>query len=178
MSDFALYGYFRSSAAFRARIALNLKGIKPELRFIHLLKDGGQQHTAEYKALNPQELIPALVHEGHTIAQSLAIIEYLDEIVPEPPFLPKDAYGRARCRDRILPAAHQRSSACGRRWNSSGRRHRSYLRSFVSASSSDDECRRNEEASRYAILVSIHPRYACRRGGGTHVSRIPNLKTA
>ena len=61
MSDFALYGYFRSSAAFRARIALNLKGIKPELRFVHLLKDGGQQHTPEYKALNPQELIPALV---------------------------------------------------------------------------------------------------------------------
>ncbi|MBV9046322.1 MAG: maleylacetoacetate isomerase, partial [Alphaproteobacteria bacterium] len=52
--DFALYGYFRSSAAFRARIALNLKGIKPELRFIHLLKDGGAQHSAAYKALNPQ----------------------------------------------------------------------------------------------------------------------------
>jgi len=66
MSDFVLYGYFRSSAAFRARIALNLKGIKRELRFIHLLKDGGQQHTAEYKTLNPQELIPALVHDGYT----------------------------------------------------------------------------------------------------------------
>lgn len=97
--EFVLYGYFRSSAAFRARIALNLKGIKPEMRFVHLLKDGGQQHTAEYKALNPQELIPALVHEGHTITQSLAIIEYLNEIVPEPPFLPTDAYGRARCRE-------------------------------------------------------------------------------
>ena len=99
MSDFVLYGYFRSSAAFRARIALNLKGIKPELRFVHLLKDGGQQHTAEYRALNPQELIPALVHDGHTITQSMAIIEYLDEIVPEPPLLPKDAYGRARVRE-------------------------------------------------------------------------------
>ncbi|MGN6148102.1 MAG: maleylacetoacetate isomerase [Rhizomicrobium sp.] len=99
MSDFALYGYFRSSAAFRARIALNLKGIKPELRFVHLLRDGGEQHTPEYKALNPQELIPSLVHDGHTITQSLAIIEYLNEIVPEPPLLPKDAYGRARCRE-------------------------------------------------------------------------------
>ena len=99
MSDFALYGYFRSSAAFRARIALNLKGIKPELRFVHLLRNGGEQHTPEYKALNPQELIPALVHDGHTITQSLAIIEYLNEIVPEPPLLPKDAYGRARCRE-------------------------------------------------------------------------------
>lgn len=98
-SEFALYGYFRSSAAFRARIALNLKDIKPELRFIHLLKDGGQQHTAEYKTVNPQELIPALVHDGHTITQSLAIIEYLNEIVPEPPLLPNDAYGRARCRE-------------------------------------------------------------------------------
>lgn len=98
MSDFILYGYFRSSAAFRARIALNLKGIKPELRFVHLLKDGGQQHTAEYKTLNPQELIPALVHDGHTITQSLAIIEYLNEIAPEPPLLPKDAFGRARAR--------------------------------------------------------------------------------
>jgi maleylacetoacetate isomerase len=97
--DFVLYGYFRSSAAFRARIALNLKGIKPELRFIHLLKDGGQQHTPQYKALNPQELIPALVHDGHTITQSLAVIEYLDEIVPEPPLLPRDVYGRARSRE-------------------------------------------------------------------------------
>jgi maleylpyruvate isomerase len=97
--DFTLYSYFRSSAAFRARIALNLKGIKPEQRFVHLLKDGGQQHSAEYKAVNPQELIPALVHDGHTIIQSLAIIEYLNEIVPEPPLLPSDAYGRARCRE-------------------------------------------------------------------------------
>jgi maleylacetoacetate isomerase len=98
-NDFALYGYFRSSAAFRARIALNLKGITPELRFIHLLKDGGQQHTAEYKTLNPMELIPALVHDGQLITQSLAIMEYLDEIVPAPPILPKDALGRARVRE-------------------------------------------------------------------------------
>ncbi len=98
-NDFVLHGYFRSSAAFRARIALNLKGIKPELRFVHLLKDGGQQHTAEYKTLNPQQLIPALVHDGHLITQSLAIMEYLDEIVPEPPILPKDALGRARVRE-------------------------------------------------------------------------------
>jgi len=97
-ADFTLYGYFRSSAAFRARIALNLKGIKPELKFVHLLRNGGEQHTAEYKALNPQELIPALAHDGYLITQSLAIIEYLDELVPEPPLLPKDAFGRARAR--------------------------------------------------------------------------------
>jgi maleylacetoacetate isomerase len=98
MSEFTLYGYFRSSAAFRARIALNLKGIVPRMEFVHLLKDGGEQHRADYKAVNPQELIPTLVHDGHTIAQSLAIIEYLDEIVPTPPLLPPDAAGRARAR--------------------------------------------------------------------------------
>jgi maleylacetoacetate isomerase len=103
--DFTLYSYFRSSAAFRARIALNLKGIKPEQRFVHLLKDGGQQHSPEYKSLNPQELIPALVHDGHTIAQSLAIIEYLNEIVPEPPLLPADAFGRARSRELAYAVA-------------------------------------------------------------------------
>ena len=103
--DFVLYGYFRSSAAFRARIALNLKGIKPELHFIHLLRDGGEQHTAEYKAVNPLELIPTLKHDGHTITQSLAIIEYLDEIVPEPPLLPRDAYGRARARSLAYAVA-------------------------------------------------------------------------
>jgi maleylacetoacetate isomerase len=96
--EFVLYGYFRSSAAFRVRIALNLKGIAPELRFVHLLRDGGEQHDPEYKRLNPQELIPTLVHNGRAITQSLAICEYLDEIAPEPPLLPSDALGRARVR--------------------------------------------------------------------------------
>ena len=96
--DFILYGYFRSSAAFRVRIALNLKGIKPEFRFVHLLKEGGQQRTPGYKAINPQEIIPTLVHDGHTIGQSLAAIEYLNEIQPHPPLLPGDAFGRARVR--------------------------------------------------------------------------------
>ena len=96
--DFVLYGYFRSSAAFRARIALNLKGIAAEQRFVHLLKHGGEQHEADYQAVNPQGLVPTLVHDGHAIGQSLAIIEYLDEIRPEPPLLPKDALGRARVR--------------------------------------------------------------------------------
>jgi maleylacetoacetate isomerase len=104
-SDLALYGYFRSSAAFRVRIALNLKRITPELHFIHLLKDGGQQHGADYKALNPQELIPALTHDRHVLAQSLAIIEYLDETWPQPPLLPPDATGRARVRQIALGVA-------------------------------------------------------------------------
>ncbi len=104
-SDFALYGYFRSSAAFRVRIALNLKGLHADLRFVHLLKEGGQQHAEAYKAVNPQELIPALVHDGHTISQSLAIIEYLDEVVPEPALLPPDPAARARVRQIALAIA-------------------------------------------------------------------------
>jgi maleylacetoacetate isomerase len=104
-SEFALYGYFRSSAAFRARIALNLKGITPELRFVHLLRGGGEQHRSDYAALNPQKLIPALAHDGQLITQSLAIIEYLDEIVPEPPLLPGDPYGRAHAREMAYAIA-------------------------------------------------------------------------
>jgi maleylacetoacetate isomerase len=93
-----LYTYFRSSAAWRARIALNLKGLKPEYVFVHLLKNGGQQHGAEYARVNPQEMVPTLVHEGRAIGQSLAIVEYLEECWPEPPLLPKDPFGRARVR--------------------------------------------------------------------------------
>lgn len=91
-----LYTYFRSSAAFRARIALNLKGLKPKQAFVHLVKH--DQLAEDYLRLNPQGTVPVLVHDGHTIAQSLAIIEYLDEIVPEPPLLPADPYGRAHAR--------------------------------------------------------------------------------
>lgn len=98
MADVKLYSYFRSSAAYRVRIALNLKGITPEYAFIHLLKNGGEQHSEAFKDINPQELIPALIHDGHTIAQSLAIIEYLDEVQPEPPLLPKTPATRARVR--------------------------------------------------------------------------------
>lgn len=96
--DLVLYGYFRSSAAFRLRIALNLKGLQAEHRFVHLLKDGGQQFAPEYERLNPQHLVPTLVHNGHALRQSLAIIEYLDEVFPEPPLLPSDPLGRARVR--------------------------------------------------------------------------------
>lgn len=100
-----LYSYFRSSAAFRVRIALNLKGLKAELRPIHLLKHGGGQHAESYSHVNPQQLVPTLVSDGVAITQSLAIIEYLEDIVPEPPLLPKDAKARARVRQLALMVA-------------------------------------------------------------------------
>ena len=71
--EFTLYGYFRSSAAFRVRIALNLKGIAAAQIPVHLLRAGGEQHGASYRSLNPQELVPTLVHDGRAMGQSLAI---------------------------------------------------------------------------------------------------------
>ena len=94
-----LYSYFRSSAAYRVRIALNLKGLPYEMVSIHLTKDGGHQRTPEFRAVNPQMRVPVLaLSGGEVLTQSLAIIEYLDEINPEPPLLPADAFDRAKVR--------------------------------------------------------------------------------
>jgi maleylacetoacetate isomerase len=94
-----LYSYFRSSAAYRARIALNLKGVAYETVSIHLTRDGGKQFAPEFKAINPQMRVPALeLPDGEVLTQSLAIIDYLDETFPEPPFLPADAVARAKVR--------------------------------------------------------------------------------
>jgi maleylacetoacetate isomerase len=97
------YTYFRSSAAFRTRIALNLKGLKPKDIYIHLRK--GQQSAPDYLDVNRQGLVPTLVHDGRAITQSLAIIEYLDEVWPDPPLLPRDALGRAHVRELALVVA-------------------------------------------------------------------------
>lgn len=102
MSHLIHYTYANSSAAYRTRIALNLKGLKVEERYIHLLREGGQQHSAAYAALNPQEIVPTLVDGERAIGQSLAIIEYIDEVYPDPPLLPGDAYERARARQIAL----------------------------------------------------------------------------
>jgi len=100
-----LYDYFRSSAAYRVRIALNLKGITPDERtFVHLRMGG--QRAQDYLALNPQGLVPALaLDDGQVLTQSLAIVEYLDETQPSPPFLPADAVDRARVRAIALQIA-------------------------------------------------------------------------
>ncbi len=100
-----LYSYFRSSAAYRCRIALNLKGLAHETEFVHLIKDGGQHTKPAYRSLNPQALLPTLEHNGKVITQSLAIIEYLDEIQPHPPLLQGDAGERAKIRAFALAIA-------------------------------------------------------------------------
>jgi len=108
-----LYTYFRSSAAFRVRIALNLKGLEPEQVFVHLRNKA--QSADEYRALNPQALIPTLVHDGYAIGQSLAIIEYLDEIAPQPPLLPPDPIGRAQVRQMAYAVACEIHPLCNMR---------------------------------------------------------------
>jgi maleylpyruvate isomerase len=98
-----LHDYFRSSAAFRVRIALNLKGLEAERRFVHLRK--GEQRAPGYLALNPQGLIPMLTVGDERFTQSLAIIEYLDETHPEPPLLPASSADRAFVRSVALTIA-------------------------------------------------------------------------
>lgn len=93
-----LYTYWRSSAAYRVRVGLNLKGLAHDLLPVHLVRDGGQQHAADYVALNPQHLVPTLRHGEKVLTQSLAILEYLDETFPETPLLPASAQARARVR--------------------------------------------------------------------------------
>ena len=93
-----LYTYYRSSAAYRVRIALNLKGLEHDLQAVHLARDGGEHKKADYLAKNPMGLVPLLEADGNHIAQSLAIIEYLDETYPEPALLPGTPLQRARVR--------------------------------------------------------------------------------
>ncbi len=94
-----LYTYWRSTAAYRVRIALNIKGLDFESMAVHLVKDGGEQHQQNYKNLNPQGLVPTLVTDGgDVITQSMAILEYLEEVYPTNPILPADNIAKAQCR--------------------------------------------------------------------------------
>lgn len=90
-----LHGYFRSSAAYRVRIALGLKGLAFDQQAVHLLRNGGEQHSAAYRQVNPEELVPALQDGPHTLSQSLAILEYLEETHPGTPLLPRAPADRA-----------------------------------------------------------------------------------
>jgi maleylpyruvate isomerase len=101
-----LFTYFRSSAAYRVRIALNLKGLPYQPEFVHLLRDGGEQHLPAFRATNPVGLVPVLEADDETVlTQSLAIIEWLEETHPTPPLLPKDATARAQVRAFALVIA-------------------------------------------------------------------------
>ena len=93
-----LYSYWRSSAAYRVRIGLNLKGLRHDILPVHLLRDGGEQHSEAFAAANPQKLIPVLQHGERMLRQSLSILEYIDEIWPSPPLLPAVARDRQRAR--------------------------------------------------------------------------------
>lgn len=93
-----LHTYYRSSASYRVRIALNLKGLTAEPSYVHLSKNGGEQFGAAFDSVNPQHLLPVLEDDGLVLPQSLAIIEYLDETRPAVPLLPADPKGRARVR--------------------------------------------------------------------------------
>src|ERR1700684_3226085 len=100
-----LYTYFRSSAAYRVRIALNVKGLEYEALPCPLTRNGGEHRQRDYLELNPQGLIPLLIDADATITQSLAIIEYLEETHPEPPLLPRAPRARARLRSLALVIA-------------------------------------------------------------------------
>ena len=101
-----LYSYWRSSAAYRTRIALNLKGLQYEIASVNLVSDGGQQHAPAYRTVNPQELVPTLVDGERVIRQSIAIIEYLDETYPQATLLlPPEPRSRARVRALALAVA-------------------------------------------------------------------------
>lgn len=96
MAEFVLYNYFRSSASHRVRIAMNLKNLNYEYKAVHLINNGGEQHNEEYKKLNPSEQVPTLIHNGRALGQSMAIIQYLDEVSPAKKLFPTDPYEKAR----------------------------------------------------------------------------------
>ena len=102
-----LYGYWRSSSSYRVRIALNLKGIEYQQKDVHLLRGGGEQKQAAYRAINPLGLVPALVHGERVIVQSVAICEYLEEAFSGPRLLPADTAGRARVRAIVQTVASE-----------------------------------------------------------------------
>ncbi len=105
MEALTLHTYFRSSASFRVRIALELKGLSATAVPVHLLRDGGEQLGPAFRALNPAALVPVLEHAGARLTQSLAIIEYLEELVPEPNLIGRTPLERARVRAFALDIA-------------------------------------------------------------------------
>lgn len=104
-AELTLYSYWRSSAAFRVRIALNLKGLAYRSIPVHLVRQGGEQHSEGFLSINPQGLVPVLLHRGQVLTQSMAICEYLDECFEHLPLLPVDPVSRAQVRSLALQIA-------------------------------------------------------------------------
>ncbi len=102
MNDLKLYTYFRSSAAYRVRIGLNLKGLSAAQIPVHLIRNGGEQFGEEFLGINPMGLVPVLSLDGNLIGQSIAILELLDELIPNPPLLPIGAFEKATVREMAL----------------------------------------------------------------------------
>lgn len=102
LGGLTLYSYWRSSAAYRVRIGLNRKGLRYTLTPVHLVRDGGEQHQPDYRKLNPQGLVPTLLDGERVFRQSLAILEYLDEVYPGAPLLPSKPRARAHARALAL----------------------------------------------------------------------------
>ena len=100
-----LYSYFRSSAAYRVRIALNIKNIDYEIKPVHLLNSGGEQHSKDYHQLNPLELVPVLSHNGMNISQSMAIMDYLEHVQSRPSIYPSNIHERVACQEFALSIA-------------------------------------------------------------------------
>jgi maleylacetoacetate isomerase len=98
LSNLHLYSFWRSSASYRVRIALEMKGLRYDYRAVDLLKSGGEQNQPAYRAVNPQGRVPSLEVDGYVLTQSMAILEYLEEAHPAPALLPEDVFGRARVR--------------------------------------------------------------------------------
>jgi maleylacetoacetate isomerase len=99
--EWVLYNYFRSSTSYRARIALELKNVAYEYKAVHLLNNGGEQYSESYKALNPLSEVPCLIHQGKALSQSIAILEYLDEVVPQNSLYPKNSFDKAIVRQMV-----------------------------------------------------------------------------
>lgn len=99
MQNTVLYSYWRSSCSWRVRIALAIKNVSYEYAPVHLIKGGGEQNSTDYSTLNPYKVVPTLVIDGHTLSQSLAILEYLEETRPSPALLPQSAVQRAKVRE-------------------------------------------------------------------------------
>jgi maleylacetoacetate isomerase len=102
MRDLRIYTYFRSSAAYRVRIGLNLKGLNATQIPVHLIRNGGEQNTDVFRRINPMGLVPALTIDGRHLGQSIAILELLDDLVPDPPFMPHNAFDKAAVREMAL----------------------------------------------------------------------------